>query len=284
MPPLLLTVSTGCTHNSTRSTWCGCSSLLFIGFCCCTWLHFSSCSQLQWGSTRMSQHQKALCPAVSEKKNTFTLSSLCLSASYIHPAWAWLLLDSSFQQCFTSEPQPTQQNTADGNFSLLSGSVFVSNTRSPLSYSSCLHLSFPHQHNLHLSLRTGDLTQHPRGSDFIRRQLQSRPQSQVLVGRPIITATVSGMPVWDRWRTSPTSASHLGTPSFTMCICEFHLSVVSAEGMSTCVVWEIKCWDRSRPLSARPPKYWQTGSAFLRKPLIRVYKSTRSVCEDKTLY
>lgn len=56
----------------------------------------------------------------------------------------------SSQQCFISVPRPTQQNTTAGRRELLplSSSFIVSNTQSPLSHSSILYHSTPHQRSL----------------------------------------------------------------------------------------------------------------------------------------
>lgn len=127
--------------------------------------------------------------------------------------------------------QPTHQNTTKGRLELLplTGSFIVSNTQSPLSHSSFLYLSLLRQHSLSIISEIGDLTQRPHHSDFIRRQLQSGPQSQVLVEGTINTARVSGTPWWGcRWETSgwyqppPCLKSR---QSFKMCFCGFAASI-----------------------------------------------------------
>lgn len=210
-----------------------------------------------------TKHQRLF---VHQCQTTHFHSSLSLSVYLLHsPSMSMSLFPvSSFQQCFTSEPQPTQQiplrgtspfylahslSRTPGRF-CLTPLVFICHFL--INATSVFHSESVTPPNTHVAVTSSGGSCCSQGH-----------RSKVLVGRPIISATVSGTPAWDLWRTSPTSASHLATESFKMCICEIHLSVLSAVGMSTCVVWEMKWWDCSRPLSTRPPKYWQTGSAFL---------------------
>lgn len=127
-------------------------------------------------------------------------------------------------------------NTAERNFSLLSGSFIISNTGSLLSHSSCLHLSLPHQRNLRLSLRIGDPTQHPRGSDFIGRQLlQSRPQEQSVGGE----ANYLRHRVWDTSVRPLEDIAHLGVSSRHLIFQNVHLwisfvSTISCRNVHLC--------------------------------------------------
>lgn len=152
------------------------------------------CNVLERGSTRTNRVQKAFCPLPSE------------STLGLFPSFVWLpptftqhehKSDFNIQQCFISVPQPTQQNTTMGRRELLP----LTGTQSPLSHSSILYMSLPHQHSLgSLYLNrpsfspsishTGDLTQHPHQRDVNRPQLLSRPQSKATIN----IAAVSGMP------------------------------------------------------------------------------------------
>lgn len=223
-------LSRGCTCNTARLI-----PLLVSIVLCCSLLLYLSCSQLRRGSTRMNQTPKALCPPVSD--NTLSLFPLfvCLPPTFTqheHESFPCLQLSAMLHLW---APAHTA-NTTERNFSLLSGSFIVSNTGSLLSHSSCLHLSLPHQRNLRLSLRIGDPTQHPRGSDFIRRQLlQSRPQEQSVGGE----ANYLRHRVWDTNVRPLEDIAHLGVSSCHLIFQNVHLwisfvSTISCRNVHLC--------------------------------------------------
>lgn len=140
----------------------------------------------------------------SVRKHTCTLSSLCLPTSYIHPAWAWVFpLSSALNNASSLCPGPHTRIPQRGatNFSryrapsrlCLAPLSFICRFLVNASLSICILFC------LQLS-KIGDLTQHPHHSDFIRRQLHSRPQRKKCWWRGTInTAAVSGTPGWDGW-------------------------------------------------------------------------------------
>lgn len=166
---------------------------------------------------------------VPRRRKTHLHSFLPLSVYLLHTPSMSMSLSPVFgsQQCFISvPPRPTHQNTTTGRLELvpLSAPFIVPNTQSPLSHYSFLYLSLPHQRGLFFLFlqspssppsisQIGDLTRRPHCSDFIRRQLQSRPQSRVSAeGGTISTAAASGTPPPLRgnfWKISTTSMRHL---------------------------------------------------------------------------
>lgn len=195
---MLLMLSRGCTCNTARLI-----PLLVSIVLCCSLLLYLSCSQLQRGSTRMNQTPKALCPPVSD--NTLSLFPL------------FVCLPPTFTQ--HEHEQPTQQIPLRGTSPFYLAHS-LSRTPARFCLTPRLHLSLPHQRNLRLSLRIGDPTQHPRGSDFIRRQLlQSRPQEQSVGGE----ANYLRHRVWDTSVRPLEDIAHLGVSSHHLIFPNVHL-------------------------------------------------------------
>lgn len=123
-------LSRGCTCNTARLI-----PLLVSIVLCCSLLLYLSCSQLQRGSTRMNQTPKALCPPVSD--NTLSLFPLfvCLPPTFTQHEYESFPCLQLSTMLHLWAPAHTA-NTAERNFSLLSGSFIVSNTGSLLSHSS----------------------------------------------------------------------------------------------------------------------------------------------------
>lgn len=180
------------------------SSALFHPPLLCCVLLFSVflCSRLERGSTRTNQLQKALCPFASE--NIFALFPpfVCLPPTCTQHEHESFPLSSAFNNASSLCPSPHTRIPWRGavNFSL-----YVAHSLSTTPSCLCLTPLFFICHFLinKVSLsqspsfsssipQIGDLTQHPHYSDFIRQQLQSRPQSNVLVEGTISTAAVSG--------------------------------------------------------------------------------------------
>lgn len=188
MPHLLLMLSRGCTRNTARLI-----PLLVSIVLCCSLLLYLSCSQLQRGSTRMNQTPKALCPPVSHNFH----SSLSLSVYLLHsPSMSMSLFPvSSFQQCFTSEPHPTQQIPLRGTSPFypahslsrtpgrycLTPLVFICHFL--INATSVFHSESVTPPNTHVAVTSSGGSCCSQGH-----------RSKVLVGRPIISATVSGTP------------------------------------------------------------------------------------------
>lgn len=132
---------------------------------------------------------------VPRRQKTHLHSFLPLSVYLLHTPSMSMSLSPvfSFQQCFISVPQPTHQNTTTGRHELLPlASVSLLFSLSVTS-SSTQSVSLSQSPSFSPSMsQIGDLTQHPHYCDFIRQQLQSRPQSKVLVEGTINTNAVSG--------------------------------------------------------------------------------------------
>ena len=171
------------------------------------------------GGGETHQLQKALCFPEWEKTLELFPLFVRLPPTYTQherESFLCLQLSTMLQLCV---PAHTQQNATEGRgeLLLLSGSFILWNARL------CLALLFFVCHFLINSLhplpslqsvsQMGDLTQRPHPSDFTRRQLQSRPRSNVLVREAVNPDAVSGTA--GRWEETPgshqtTSMSHLG--------------------------------------------------------------------------
>lgn len=222
-----------------------CSAFFHGPLLCCVFSIFL-CSRLERGSTRTNSKSKRL--FVPRRQKTHLHSFLPLSVYLLHTPSMSMSLSPvfSFQQCFISVPQPTHQNTTTGRHELLPlASVSLLFSLSVTS-SSTQSVSLSQSPSFSPSMsQIGDLTQHPHYCDFIRQQLQSRPQSKVLVEGTINTNAVSGTSEWDYWegnfwKISTTSICHVGHLIFLKSESEFHMSLLSAERMPTCLVWEIE--------------------------------------------
>lgn len=174
--------------------------------------------------------------STSVRQHTFTLPSLCLSTSYIHPAWAWVFsLSPAFSNASPLSPSPHSKY----RWEELLPSIWLIHClehRLPSYLTPRLHLSLPHQRNLRLSLRIGDPTQHPHGSDFISRQLlQSRPQEQSVGGE----ANYLRHRVWDTSVRPLEDIAHLGISSHHLIFPNVHLwisfvSTISCRNVHLC--------------------------------------------------
>lgn len=201
--------------------------LLFFYFTCPA----ASCSG---EAPEWTKHQRLF---VHQCQTIHFHSSLSLSVYLLHsPSMSMSLFPVSiFQQCFTSEPQPTQQIPLRGTSPFYLAHS-LSRTPARFCLTPRLHLSLPHQRNLRLSLRIGDPTQHPRGSDFIRRQLlQSRPQEQSVGGE----ANYLRHRVWDTSVRPLEDITHLGVSSHHLIFPNVHLwisfvSTISCRNVHLC--------------------------------------------------
>lgn len=159
-------------------------------------------SRLERGSPRTNQHQKTLCPPASENTLALFPPFVCLPPTYTqreHESFPCLQLSTMLHLC-----APAHTPEYRGGAPRTSPSIWAhSLSRTPSRL--CLTLLFFICRFLLNSLSQSpsfspsisyndDLTQHPHYGDFIGQQLQSRPQSEVLVEGTINTATVSGTP------------------------------------------------------------------------------------------
>lgn len=147
---------------------------------------------------------------VPQRQKTHLHSFLPLSVYLLHTpqceheSFPCLQLSTMLHLC---APAHTPEYHCRGavNFFLYLDHSLSRNTQSPLSHSSFLYLSLPHQPSLvSLSLnlhpfspsisQIGDLTQHPRYNDFIQAAAAVKATEQSVGGGEINTAAVSGAP------------------------------------------------------------------------------------------